>query len=177
MSAMIRAVLARVTELERRIGAINMKGRVTDVDPATKKIRFEIGTDEDGNPVKSPWVPVKQRAGALKIHSLPSVGELVEATSDCGDVSQATASPCHWTDDNPSPSDDGDVHKLTFGDVSITVSSGGLTMNAGGVEFIFDGSGFRQNGGSIKHDGVVIDKTHDHGGVVRGGLFTDPPRS
>jgi hypothetical protein len=162
MSALVRTLLSRITELERRIGGMNMKGRVTDVDPATKKVRFEIGQDEDGNPVKSPWVLVKQRAGALKIFSMPSVGELVEGTSDCGDIAQATVSPCHWTDDNQSPSDDGEIHKLTFGDVVFTLSSGGVLLEAGGVTYRFDGTGFVQQGGKQEHDGKNVGADHKH---------------
>lgn len=161
-AALTRSLLSRITELERRIGAMNMKGRVTDVDPTTKKVRFEIGVDEDGNPVKSPWVPVKQKAGALKIHSMPSVGELVEGTSDCGDIAQATVSPCHWTDDNQSPSDDGSVHKLTFGEVAITLSQGGLLLEVAGVTYRFDGSGFFQEGGEQRHNNKNVGSDHKH---------------
>lgn len=175
MADLLRAMMSRVTEMERRLAGMEWRGKVTDVDAAGSRIKIAIGEDEDGQEVKSPWVPVSQRAGALKIHSLPSVGEAVTLRSESGDIRQAAASQFHWTDDNQSPSDDGEIHKITFGDVSITLSSSGLQMVAGGVTFDFTGAGFEQTGGHQKHDGKNTGTDHIHGGVLPGGGNTDVP--
>lgn len=106
---------------------------------------------------------------------MPSVGEAVTLRSESGDIRQAAASQFHWTEDNQSPSDDGEIHKLTFGDVSITLSSSGLQLVAGGTTFDFTGAGFEQTGGHQKHDGKNTGSTHIHGGVVPGGGKTDVP--
>lgn len=63
-----------------------------------------------------------------------------------------------------------------FGDRIIIRAGGGIevqaaasiTFKVGGVTMTLDASGLNVNGGSIKHDGVVIDKTHKHTGVVPG---------
>lgn len=175
MADLLRAVMSRVTEMERRLAGMEWRGKVTDVDAAGSRIKIAIGEDEDGQEVKSPWVPVSQRAGALKIHSLPSVGEAVTLRSESGDIRQAAASQFHWTDDNQSPSDDGEIHKITFGDVSITLSSSGLQMVAGGVTFDFTGAGFEQTGGHQKHDGKSTGSDHIHGEVLRGSQLSGPP--
>lgn len=70
-----------------------------------------------------------------------------------------------------------------FGDRMIIKASGGINVQAassitfkvGGVTMILDASGLSVEGGSIKHDGVVIDKTHKHTGVVPGGGISDAP--
>lgn len=70
-----------------------------------------------------------------------------------------------------------------FGDRMIIKASGGINLQAansitfqvGGVTMTLDATGLNINGGSIKHDGVVIDKTHKHKGVVPGLGDTDVP--
>jgi len=173
--SLARALLSRITELERRMAGMEWRGAVTDVDASGSRIKIEIGTDEDGSPVKSPWVPVSQRAGALKIHSMPSQGEVVTLRSESGDIRQAVASQFHWTDQNQSPSGDAEVHKLTFGDVAITLSPAELLINVGGVSYRFAAAGYDQVGGHHKHDGKNTGSDHIHGGVVPGGANTTEP--
>ncbi|WP_425646063.1 phage baseplate assembly protein domain-containing protein [Agrobacterium leguminum] len=70
-----------------------------------------------------------------------------------------------------------------FGDRMIIKASGGIdvqaassiTFKVGGVTMTLDASGLSVEGGSIKHDGVVIDKTHKHTGVVPGGGISSVP--
>ncbi|MDZ7926149.1 MAG: phage baseplate assembly protein [Agrobacterium sp.] len=70
-----------------------------------------------------------------------------------------------------------------FGDRIIIRAGGGIevqaassiTFTVGGVTMTIDATGLNVNGGSIKHDGVVIDKTHKHTGVVPGGGITNVP--
>lgn len=70
-----------------------------------------------------------------------------------------------------------------FGDRMIIKASGGINVQAassitfkvGGVTMTLDASGLSVEGGSIKHDGVVIDKTHRHKGVVPGSGNTEAP--
>ncbi len=70
-----------------------------------------------------------------------------------------------------------------FGDRMIIRAGGGIevqaassiTFKVGGVTMTIDATGLNVNGGSIKHDGVVIDKTHKHTGVVPGGGITNVP--
>ena len=173
MSDFARAVMARLTEMERRQAGMEIRGKVAAVDPEKALAKIEIGEDEDGTPVLSPWVPYAQKAGALKLHSAPSVGEPMVIRSESGDIQQGTLYPHHWSDENPAPSQDGDIHKLVFGDVTVTLSGSGITLVAGGVTFVFDGDGFRQEGGEQSHDGKNVGSTHIHPESI--GSVTGPP--
>jgi len=167
----------RLQETNRRIAGLETRGKIPPggVDAEKKKVRIVIGKDPEGNDVLSPWVSVKQVAGALKLHSLPSEGQSLVIRSETGDLEQGVAEPFHWTDENPSPSDNAAEHVLTLGDVMVKLVAGGLTLTVGGVSFHFSAEGFTQSGGTIKHDGVTIDKSHNHTGVVPGGGLSGPP--
>lgn len=60
----------------------------------------------------------------------------------------------------------GTIEVSAASSVVLKVGSNSLTINAAGFHFA---------GGGIWHDGVPIDNTHVHGGIVRGGAKTDPP--
>lgn len=168
-------LLRRIIELERRGAAQEMRGKVADVDVAKKMARVDIGKDEDGNPVLSPWLPYKQIAGALKFHQPPTVGQLMTLRSASGDVQQGVLEPFHWSDDNPSPSDDAASNVMTFGDVTVEVTAGGIKATVGGTVYNFTADGFIQTGGKQEHDGLNVGSDHVHGGVVRGGVDTFGP--
>lgn len=175
MANLATAILARITEIERRIAGTEVRGKVTHVDAGKALARIEIGKDEDGNSVLSPWMPYAQKAGSLKVHSAPSVGEVMAVRAESGDIQQGVLHPFHWSETNQAPSQDGEIHKLTFGDVTITLSNGGVELVAGGVTFSWTGTGFEQSGGEISHDGTNIGKDHIHGGVLPGGGLSGVP--
>jgi phage baseplate assembly protein gpV len=50
-----------------------------------------------------------------------------------------------------------------------------MVITVGGVALTISGSGVAVTGGTITHDGTVIDKTHLHTGVVHGGDLTGAP--
>ena len=123
----------------------------------------------------SPWVPYKQTAGALKLHNPPSVGQTMAIRSDSGDIEQGVAEAFHWSDANPANSTDGEAHKLTFGDVTVDLISGGLKVTVGGTTFDLTAAGFYQTGGMVKHNGHDIGDTHKHKDVVPGPELTGVP--
>lgn len=170
------SILERLQEHDRRIGASNWRGKVTDVDPEKALARVELGKDEDGAIIKSPWLPYAQTAGALKAHIPPTVGQVMSMRGSSGDIEQGTLEASHWSDDNQSPSQDGGKNVITFGNVTVDLSGDGLTLSCGGVTWAFSGSGFTQTGGLISHDGKIIDKTHKHTGVIPGGGTTGTPQ-
>lgn len=176
LSPLLRSAFARLHELERRVAGSEMRGKVTDVDPAKAMVRIEIGKDSDDQPVKSPWTPYKQTAGALKLHNPPSVGQVMAIRSETGDIEQGVAEAFHWSDDNAANSTDGDAHKLTFGDVTIDLTGGGLKLTAGGCVFDFTGTGFVQTGGLQEHDGHNVGKDHLHTEVTPGSALSGPPQ-
>lgn len=155
-------IVERLIEHERRIGAGEWRGKVTDVDPAKGLARIEIAKDEDGNPVKGPWLPYSQVAGGLKAHIPPTVGQTMTIRASTGDLEQGTLDAFHWSDSNQSPSSEGDANVITFGSVTIRLTGGGVTITAGGVTFDFSGAGFVQNGGKQEHDGKNVGSDHKH---------------
>ncbi len=177
MSAdLFRSILAKLAEIERRIAGTDIRGRVTDVDAEKAKARIMIGEDEDGKPVKSPWLPYTQKAGAMKIHSAPSVGEIMAARSSDGDLEQGVLEPFHWSEDNKAPSKNKDEHILKFGDVELTITASGVSATIGGVSFSFTGSGFSQDGGTLIHDNKNIGSDHKHTDVTPGGGLSGNPQ-
>lgn len=174
-AALFGAIFERLQEVNRRIAGSAMMGKVTHVDTAKKRARIEIGKDDDGNPVLSPWRPYAQTSGALKLHNPPSVGQPMRISSANGDIQQGYIEPLQWSDDNPSPSDQGDEHVLTFGSVAVRLRGSEVLLVIAGVSYKWDGSGFHQVGGEIRHNEKIIDDTHTHGGIMPGGASTDVP--
>lgn len=118
--------------LEARIERMFRKGKVTDVDPVKGLYRQEIGLDDDGNAVKSPWLPYSQVAGGRKVHSPPSVGEQYLLVNPDGspDFTQGLGVPHGWYDANPSPSTAADQTVATQGTTTDTTRSGSRVIAA-----------------------------------------------
>ncbi|RWM29406.1 phage baseplate assembly protein V [Mesorhizobium sp.] len=182
ISRIMRSIFERLQEHERRLAGSQWTGKVKQVDDQKHVVRVVLGQDEDGGDVLSPWVPVGQIAGALKLHSMPSVGQVVSIRSEAGDLEQGVVESYHWTDENPSPSQNAAEHKLTFGIVTITLVDGSLKFQVGGTSIeVTDGklevhtNEFVTHGSSLKHNDKEIGDTHKHGGVEPGGSDTDVP--
>lgn len=182
---------SRVAELERRFSGTMRHGTVEEVDAATQIVRMNFGKDVDGKPFLSPWIPYAQIAGALKVHTPPSKGQQFTMLSPTGDWQQAVALPMTWSDQNTSPSSNGDENVLTYGNVRATIkddltqvhvggtefeiTSGRVLIKVGGVTVEITGGGVSITGGRVEHNGKNIGSTHIHGGVVPGGGLTDVP--
>lgn len=175
LTILLRSVFARLSEHERRLAGMNVNGRVAQVDHGVHKVRLVIGQDSDGNDVLSPWVAYAQTAGALKLHNPPTEGQTMVLRSPSGDLEQAVAEPLFWSDGNAAISDDGSIRKLTFGDVSITLSSGGIEIAIGETRFSFTSAGYLQSGGRVEHNEVNIGDDHEHSGVRSGSAISGPP--
>ena len=67
-------MVARIAELERRLSNVARHGNVAEVDFAKQMVRLELGQGANSKPFLGPWVPYGLTAGALKVHSPPSVG-------------------------------------------------------------------------------------------------------
>ena len=139
---------ARNADLEARVERLLRKGKVTDVDMNKHLYRQEIGLDDNGQSVKSPWLPYSQQAGGRKGHSPPTVGEqfLIVNPDGSPDFTQAVGVPHGWYDKNPSPSQDPaadvytranttdtskqDLRSLQVGGSSITITGDTITLTA-----------------------------------------------
>lgn len=175
VTVLLRSILRRLIDQERRGAGSTMRGKVTAVDPEKAQARIEIGKDSDGNPVLSPWLPYRQVAGALKIHHAPSVGQTMEVSAENGDLEQGVLEPFHWNDDNQANSTDGSVTVLTLGDTKVTIADGSITIEIGGVSVVISGDGVKITGGEVTHDDHNIGHDHKHTEVLRGGDLTGPP--
>lgn len=197
MSKHFVEALARISAGDWREANSKVHGTVTDVDAAKQMVRLRVG-GSDAEPFKSPWVPYSQVAGALKVHTPPSVGQQMTLLSPAGDWAQGYAVPLTFSDENASPSSQGNEHVLTFGSVRATVRGqqvlieiGGakldmtgskITLSVGGAQIEMTGDGIKATAQSFEHEGDVLSHNghsvgddHVHTGVTPGGSTTGPP--
>lgn len=161
MSELVEVMLAlmqRVQELERRAAGSQWRGTVKSVDPAEGTARLVIGQDDDGNDVLSPPIPYAQTAGALKIHSPPSIGQQMEAYAQGGDIEQATLRPLHWKKDLTSPSESGSEHVVEIGTTKIRVKGDEVFVQRGdqSLHMKADGSMALASAGAVTVTGTAI---------------------
>lgn len=156
----------RMSDLERRVAEMVRHGTVSDVDTKKGLMRLSFGEGDSGE-FKGPWVPYAQIAGALKVHTPPSVGQQMTMVSPTGDMRQAIALPMTWSDANPSPGQSADP-VLTYGDVEVTITPSSVTIEVGGFTAKFTSAGLATKGGGVSNEGKDIGASHTHGGVMPG---------
>jgi len=165
-------------------------GKVAEVDPKEQWVRLDFGEATGGGKFLSPKIPYAQVAGALKLHSPPSVGQQMSMMAPGGDWQQAVAVPFTWSNDNTSPNDQGDQHQMTFGSADILLKSDSLkmtigssvlfmeeekvTLTVGGNTWTFDANGLEQEGGHTIVNSKHIDEHHTHNDVMPGPSITGP---
>ena len=131
----LAAIRGEHAALEARVERMFRKGKVTDVDAKNQLYRQEIGLDDDGQPVKSPWVPYAQVAGARKTHSPPSVGQQFLLISPDGDHEQGHGLALTFSNAQPSPSQDPNTHVDQLGKTKDTMTDGTRTLEVEGLSF------------------------------------------
>lgn len=181
--SVIDALMERITRLERSLSNVVVYGTVTEVDPAKQRVRVKTG-ESDGEDVKTPWIPYQQTAGALKVHSPPSVGQQMRVINPGGLPENGMAEPMTWSNANATPNTNANEHQITFGSFSAVLKGGELAVTVptvrvtcGGTTWVFSGAGEVQTGGSKTHDGKNVGKDHKHLDVVVGGDLTGIPNS
>jgi phage baseplate assembly protein gpV len=135
-------LFSRHADIEARIERMFRKGKVTDVDATKGLARTEIGLDDQGQSVKSPWLPYAQHAGDRKSHSPPSVGQQMMVINPDGspDFTQGLIVPHGWYDQNPSPSTDPASDVTTRGTTKDTTTASSRVLEVGGAKLsITDG--------------------------------------
>ena len=70
---------------------------------------------------------------------------------------------------------DGATLQSVDGSVFVRVADDEIKLQIGSIALEITASGFAFTGGTITHDGTVIDSTHTHGGVSPGGASTGVP--
>ena len=169
-------LVARVTDLERRVAGVMRHGTVAEVDSGRQRMRLDFGpTHGAEGRFLSPWIPYAQFSGALRVHTPPSVGQQFTAMSPNGDFQQAVAVPLTHSTANPSPSTAADQNVLSFGNVTLTLAEDRLEIAVGGVTFKVTGANVEITGGEVRHNGKNIGDSHIHGGVLSGPSVTGTP--
>jgi phage baseplate assembly protein V len=157
-------LVARVTDLERRVSSLLRHGRAAEVDMDLFRVRLDLGPAHGaGGRFLSPWVPYAQHAGALRVHTPPELGQQFTLISPTGDFQQAVALPLHWSSSVPSPSDRKDENVIQYGDIRIELRAGELVIRAGDSAAVaVNSEGVRIQNGRLEVDGGIL----DHGGVL-----------
>lgn len=188
LAAELAALHRRISELERRLENSARQGKVAEVDPEKGLARLEVGVD-GGKPQLGPWVRYAQMAGALKVHTPPTVGQTYMQVAPGGDFEQAVLLPLGWSESNKSPGKTADpvgtygALKFTVGTDTLTLSVPKLLLECGGSTFELTGDGLtlaagviELSGDALEHNGLNVGSTHVHGGVERGGVETFGPQ-
>lgn len=167
-------VLARVSELERKVSGGARHGTVYSVDAAAGTVRLKLGDGPDG-PFLSPSIPYAQTMGAIKAHIPPSIGQNMTMIAPGGIWDQAVAIGMSASTANPSPSGAGDRAVITLGAATITLAGDSLVIAVGGASVTISGAGLAVTGGQVTHNGTNIGDDHVHGGVAPGPADTIGP--
>jgi phage baseplate assembly protein gpV len=160
-------LVARVTDLERRVAGVMRHGTVAEVDPKRQRMRLDFGPTHGGQGrFLSPWLPYAQFSGVLRVHTPPTVGQQFTVMSPTGDFQQAVAVPLTHHAGNPSPSTAGDENVITYGNVRMTLADdlvrvdvGGslLKMTAAEITLSTNGSSIVLNAVGVTINGARID--------------------
>ncbi|ENP4972588.1 phage baseplate assembly protein V [Salmonella enterica] len=162
--------LSTIQELARAIRNLIRSGVVTEVDTAQGLCRVQSGG------IQTAWLNwLTTRAGRSRTWWAPSVGEQVLLLAIGGELDTAFVLPGIFSDDNPAPSASADAWHMVFPDGAVMEyepETGALTAT---LE-VQKGGTMRGNiehtGGTLKSNGVQVDN-HGHGGVQRGGNWTE----
>ncbi len=181
----LRILVDRLTFLEQvverqgsRMNNMIREAKVIEVDVETGTARV------DAHGVETDLVPWLQYAGSIVDWDPLSVGQRVMFFSPNGDPAKGFILPGGYTDEAPQPHQEGEMSSRTIGGTKLetradshsletetyrikaNVEIEGNVIIKGNVDF---------SDGYVKHNGTVIDDTHRHGGIVKGGDITETP--
>lgn len=129
MERIITDMQRQIAELTRRQANTIRTGRVVEVDPASGRVRVDVG--DEGSGLVTPFIPWPERAGARRSWNPPAVGEMMTVLSPGGEVGEnSVATYGGFTSDVPAPSGDGAAAVFAVGDVTITVLGDAVTVSA-----------------------------------------------
>lgn len=171
----VRGLSKQIDDLDRRMMASQMTGRVAAVDG--NRVRVQLAEKgADGQPFLSPWVNLQEAAGATGTNMPVKVGDPVRLLSPNGEIgSQSLAIRDSHTEDAQNPASKPEELALTYGGGAIRMSDDGVTISHGSASITLSGDTIHALSALLKHNEKNVGDTHKHGAVVRGGQFTDPP--
>lgn len=179
MEDLLTQLIQEVQEVRRRQSQMIRRGTVHALRKGGNEMQIRYGTDDDGQPLVGPWVPVSGGNGTgSKTRHAYTVGEHVMSFNPDGDWEGAEVHPSNHHQGGQSPSQAQGEHVIhDGGGVRIAVRDGKLTQTAGGVTTVLSSSGWETTGGTMKHDGKNVGSSHTHGGVEAGSGQTAGPEA
>ena len=176
-----------------RYGKILDASDIDVSDPANPVARIHHDDDDDGQPVKGPFVRYATWAGARNQHTPPSVGQQFLHISPDGEMESGILVPLGHSDDVKSPSTDGKTFVDEVGktkntqtdgtwqqetnNASIKLDDGKVVLTAGATVVTFEDGKVTFDTKCVKLGknaslGVSIQGTVDNGGFVDQGPFS-----
>lgn len=127
----LRRTRREIVRLNRKLALAHVEGHVAERDEEKWKVRLELGTDEDGKKILSPWIkPHSNSSGAYKVSpALPAVGDRMRLHSPSGIVGGASyAIPSAFDDELKRPDGQGkDEAVREFGKTRVEQTQENLT--------------------------------------------------
>lgn len=187
------ALLEGRVERTHRFGTI-VEDKDIDVSDASKpRCRIQVGVDDDGQPVKGPWLPYATVAGARNMHSPPSKGQQFMMIAPDGEHEAGLLVPLGHSSKVRSPSTDKATDVDQRGKTKLTQTDGtwhqevenaGISLSSGKVVITAGGTSITIEDGKVTFDTklvkfgknaslpVSIQGTVDTGGYVDAGPFS-----
>lgn len=157
-------------ELMRIVSQTVMVCTVQELDPSAARAKVSFGGD-----AKSAWLPFTQLGSKdVRIWAPPVVGSQVVVLSPGGDTARGIIMPGPF--DGAAPDDRASSVRLTMPGIDIQMDGGVLSVTLTTAEITGDLTidGDVVCTGDVTASGISL-VNHTHGGVTRGGAFTDPP--
>lgn len=123
----------RVTELERRVSNMLLKGTVAEANYAKGLVRVQAGEITTG------WIPwATFRAGQDRTWSAPDIGEQVVVLSASGETAAGVVMPALFSNASPPPADLPTITRTIYGDGTVVehdreISATTITLPAAGT--------------------------------------------
>lgn len=130
----IAKLYEQMAELRGIVERTHRQGTVTDVDysnASKPRARIQIGVDDQGQPVKGPWVAIASHAGARKIHAPVTKGQTMLHISPDGHFESGLLISYGFSQPTPSPSTDPDAHVDQLGALNVGMKDGKHQTKAG----------------------------------------------
>ncbi|MEN5278699.1 phage baseplate protein [Brucella sp. TWI432] len=155
-----------VDDLERRLSASHMTGKVVAVDGDRVRLELQPEDSRTGKAFLSPWVQVQEAAGSTGTHFPVAIGDPFRLFSPNGELgSQSIAIRNGYTDDAKNPANNGEL----------AIVHGGCGIRFAGGVVMIEASEVVMKSNSLKHNDKNVGDTHKHDGVERGGDTTNDP--
>jgi hypothetical protein len=164
----LRDLVARVTELERRLANVVLDGVVEETDHARDHYRVRI--DGMNGEMLSPWIARgDEDAGVGSTHRPMKAGQQVRVISRDGELGAGTSLvyPGSYRDAFPQPSQDGEAFVTKIGNAVITQKGDSVEIKVGGSRLVITGDEIVTYGKTRLNDGQR--KVHYVGGQDTGG--------